>query len=85
MFTLKRDNNRQLFLSCRYFPYIYNLSGFASAKAKMGSFFDYDLTPRSQIFKRDHSKITDMHSLFTIMRCVQFLFFSRFIMCASFV
>eukprot|EP00795_Rhopilema_esculentum_P015337 gene15337-6558_t len=55
-----------------YFPYIYNLSGFASAKAKMGSFFDYDLTPRSQIFKRDHSKITDMHSLFTVMRYNKF-------------
>ena len=52
----------------RYFPYIYNLSGVSATKAKLGSWFDYDLNPRSQIFKRGHAKVQDIDSLFKLMR-----------------
>lgn len=51
-----------------YFPYIYNLSGVSATKAKLGSWFDYDLNPRSQIFKRGHAKVQDIDSLFKLMR-----------------
>ena len=52
----------------RFFPYIYNLSGVEAAKEKYGSWFDYDLNPRSQIFKRDHDKVVDMQTLVKLMR-----------------
>lgn len=51
-----------------YFPYIYNISGVTAAKEKYGSWFDYDLNPRSQIFKRDHEKVVDMQTLVKLMR-----------------
>ena len=47
---------------------MYNESGVNEAKAKFGSWFDYDLNPRSQIFKRDHSKVKDVQSLLKLMR-----------------
>lgn len=51
-----------------YFPYIYNISGVSASKAKYGSWFDYNLNPRAQIFKRDHGKVSDMQSLVKLMR-----------------
>ena len=60
----------------RYFPFIYNESGVNDAKAKFGSWFDYSLNPRSQIFRRDHGKVTDIQSLFKLMRYVISVHFS---------
>ena len=59
-----------MILPFSYFPFIYNQSGVTAAKAKFGSWFDYDLNPRSQIFKRDQAKVVDIHSLFNLMRLV---------------
>jgi len=51
-----------------YFPFIYEKSGVGEQKAKYGSWFDYKLNPRSQIFRRDHSKVIDVQTLLKLMR-----------------
>ena len=51
-----------------YFPFIYEESGVAAQKAKYGSWFDYTLNPRSQIFRRDHSKVVDIQTLLKLMK-----------------
>ncbi|XP_065664182.1 putative phospholipase B-like 2 isoform X2 [Hydra vulgaris] len=51
-----------------YFPYIYNISGYMDSLKKFGDFFDYNLNPRAQIFKRDHMKVSNMQSLIKLMR-----------------
>lgn len=60
-----------MFSFFRFFPYIYNLSGVEAAKEKFGDWFDYNLNPRSQIFKRDHNNVVDMQTLVKLMRFVQ--------------
>ena len=37
---------------------------------KYGSWFDYNLAPRAQIFKRDQSKVVDLASMMKLMRLV---------------
>ena len=37
---------------------------------KYGPWFDYDLHPRAQIFKRDQSKVVDLPSMMKLMRLV---------------
>ena len=61
-----------LFFAFSYFPFIYEKSGVGEQKAKYGSWFDYKLNPRSQIFRRDHSKVIDVQTLLKLMRFVQF-------------
>ena len=52
-----------------YFPFIYNMSGFSADKAKYkADFYDYNLNPRSQIFRRDHGKVEDMETFVLLMR-----------------
>lgn len=52
----------------RYFPEIYNLSGQPENVKKYGSWFDYHLNPRAQIFKRDQGKVNDLSGFITLMR-----------------
>jgi len=44
------------------------MSGVEAAKKQFGSWFDYELNPRSQIFRRDHVKVVDMQTLVKLMR-----------------
>jgi len=50
------------------FPEIFNLSGGPTLVEKYGGWFDYHLSPRAQIFKRDHGKVRDMGSMIKLMR-----------------
>ena len=44
------------------------MSGEDSMVKKYGSWFDYDLNPRAQIFKRDQSKVVDLATMMKLMR-----------------
>ena len=56
--------------TCRFFPYIFNMSGGTENVKKFGSWFSYEGSPRAQIFKRDHHKVVDMNSMMKLMRFV---------------
>jgi len=58
----------------RYFPEIFNASGGPSMVAKYGDWFTYEHTPRANIFRRDHHKVTDMDSMLRLMRLALKLF-----------
>ncbi|XP_038075350.1 putative phospholipase B-like 2 [Patiria miniata] len=51
-----------------YFPDIFKNGGFAKQAAKYGPFMQYNSTPRANIFRRDHHKVTDMESMIKLMR-----------------
>ncbi|XP_054163965.1 putative phospholipase B-like 2 [Oppia nitens] len=51
-----------------YFKDLYNISGNADMARKFGPFFTYNGTARATIFRRDHSKIVDMKTLYAFMR-----------------
>ena len=51
-----------------YYPDIYNISGTYDSYLKYGDFFSYTMSPRAQIFRRDHVKVHDIDSMITIMR-----------------
>ncbi|EDO39917.1 predicted protein [Nematostella vectensis] len=53
-----------------YFPTIYNMSGQEASREAYGSWFDYHLNPRAQIFKRDQSKVVDLETMMKLMRWV---------------
>lgn len=63
-----QDNGYWASYNIPYFPYIYNISGVSESLKMYGDWFDYNLNPRAQIFKRDHAKVSDMQSLFKLMR-----------------
>ena len=54
----------------RYFPDVYEASGFPQMVQKYGDYFSYDRCPRARIFQRDHANVTDVDSLTRLMRCV---------------
>ena len=56
--------------TCRFFPYIFNMSGGTENVKKFGSWFSYEGSPRAQIFKRDHHKVVDINSMMKLMRFV---------------
>ena len=51
-----------------YFPEIFNMSGTQRLVDKFGDVFSYDRNPRALIFRRDVDKVTDMDSLYKMMR-----------------
>ena len=51
-----------------YFQSIYDISDQESQVKKYGDFFTYNRTARALIFKRDHKNITDISSLYRLMR-----------------
>jgi len=51
-----------------HFKFMYELAGFPSMANQFGDWYTYDKTPRALIFKRDHSKVTDMASMEKLMR-----------------
>lgn len=59
------------FFLCRYFSEIFNESGGPANVAKYGDWFSYDRTPRANIFRRDHKKVTDVDSMTRLMRRVE--------------
>lgn len=52
------------------FPEIFNASGGQEMVAKFGDWFSYENTPRAKIFRRDHSRVTDIESMTRLMRFV---------------
>jgi len=51
-----------------YFPYIYEVSGFAYYAQKYGAFFSYQSNPRAEIFRRDSYKVDSVEAMQRIMR-----------------
>jgi len=51
-----------------YFENIYVISGYPSAVQQWGSWFDYNLHPRAQIFNRDHDKVQNLNWMKYMMR-----------------
>ena len=51
-----------------YYPFIYNISGVYDAYLKYGDFFSYTNSPRANIFRRDHSNVSDVNSMIKMMR-----------------
>jgi hypothetical protein len=51
-----------------YYPFIYNTSGVYDNYLKYGDFFSYSNSSRASIFRRDHSKVTDIDSMIRMMR-----------------
>ena len=58
-------------IPCRYFPKIFADGGFKKQAEEQGSWFSYDKTARANIFRRDHTKVTDMKSMIKLMRSVR--------------
>ena len=57
-----------LFPLLRYFPDIYEQSGFPEMAQKYGPFFTHDGSPRGRIFARDVAKAVDKDSVIHLMR-----------------
>ncbi|XP_019646656.1 PREDICTED: putative phospholipase B-like 2 [Branchiostoma belcheri] len=51
-----------------YFEKIFNASGMPAMVEKYGDWFTYEHTPRANIFRRDHEKVTDVSSMIKLMR-----------------
>ncbi|CAG2100672.1 unnamed protein product [Medioppia subpectinata] len=51
-----------------YFQNIYNMSGTGGLVEKWGEFFSYKETARALIFKRDQSTVTNLNTLYSLMR-----------------
>ncbi|CAL8107541.1 unnamed protein product [Calicophoron daubneyi] len=51
-----------------YFPYIYNISGTRDEAKKYGDWFDYRKTARAKIFRRDVDSVTDLATMYKLMR-----------------
>ena len=54
-----------------FFEAISNVSDQKAMIKKYGEFFDYNLCPRAQIFKRDQGKVVDLPSMMKLMRLVR--------------
>jgi hypothetical protein len=51
-----------------YFEEIYKISGNEDKVKKHGPYYSFKDAPRAQIFRRDHSKVTDLKSMYKLMR-----------------
>ncbi|KAI1285775.1 putative phospholipase B-like 2 [Halotydeus destructor] len=51
-----------------YFPRIFNISGAQSLVDQYGSYYTYEATPRALIFARDHTKVTSLETMYSLMR-----------------
>ena len=58
------------FLIYRYYPDIYNISGYMDSYLKYGDLFSYQNTSRAKIFNRDAGKIQNMDDMIRMMRFV---------------
>ncbi|CAN7988693.1 unnamed protein product, partial [Ixodes pacificus] len=51
-----------------FFPAIFNISGQPDMVKKYGNYYSYDMSPRAQIFRREHSKVEDVDTMSGLMR-----------------
>ncbi|OQR76026.1 putative phospholipase B 2-like [Tropilaelaps mercedesae] len=51
-----------------FYQEIYNASGWPRMVKKFGDWFTYDRSPRANIFRRDHTKVSDIDSMLKLMR-----------------
>ena len=54
-----------------FFEAISTVSDQEAMIKKYGEFFDYNLCPRAQMFKRDQGKVVDLPSMMKLMRLVR--------------
>ena len=69
-----------------YFPEIFNASGVPPLVAKYGDWFSYEHSPRAEIFRRDHRKVTNEDSMMKLMRqtiAFSTIFFFEFHSCGK--
>jgi len=50
------------------FPIIYEYSGTGDQYRKYGDYYSYDKTARARIFARDHAKVTNLTTMYELMR-----------------
>uniref|UniRef100_A0A1B6LIZ1 Phospholipase B-like n=1 Tax=Graphocephala atropunctata TaxID=36148 RepID=A0A1B6LIZ1_9HEMI len=55
-----------------FYPDVYNMSATWALVDKYGDFFTHDKNPRALIFKRDHEKVLDVHTMMQLMRSNDF-------------
>lgn len=55
---------------CRAFPKVSNMSGIPQLVAKYGDWFTHDKTPRALIFARNQTAVTDLMSMYKLMRSI---------------
>ncbi|KAG9354467.1 hypothetical protein JZ751_001177 [Albula glossodonta] len=51
-----------------YYEEVFNASGCPELVQKYGDWFSFDMNPRAQIFRRNHSLVVDMDSMVRLMR-----------------
>ncbi|MBN3300033.1 PLBL2 phospholipase, partial [Amia calva] len=51
-----------------YFEQVFNISGCPALVQKYGDWFSFDMNPRAQIFRRNHSLVVDLDSMVRLMR-----------------
>ncbi|VUZ53168.1 unnamed protein product [Hymenolepis diminuta] len=56
-----------------YFEFIRNITGINAFEKEYGEFYSYDRTARAQIFRRDQGKVTDLPSMYRLMRYNDFI------------
>ncbi|KAL5963835.1 putative phospholipase B-like 2 [Taenia solium] len=55
-----------------YFKFIHEVSGFDDLEKKFGECFSYEMTPRAQIFRREHPKVVSLPGAYRLMRLNDF-------------
>ncbi|VDK20189.1 unnamed protein product [Taenia asiatica] len=55
-----------------YFKFIRAISGFDDLEKKFGECFSYEMTPRAQIFRREHPKVVSLPGAYRLMRLNDF-------------
>ncbi|XP_046840907.1 putative phospholipase B-like 2 [Xenia sp. Carnegie-2017] len=66
--VILKENGYWASYNLPYFKTIFDISKTNTFVAKYGTFFDYNLAPRAQIFRRDQGKVVDLESMMKMMR-----------------
>ena len=53
---------------CRFYDNIFNMSGAANLTEEYGGWFSWDGSPRSKIFARNHTAVTNITTMINLMR-----------------
>ena len=54
----------------RFYENVFNMSGAANLTERYGDWFSWDGAPRSKIFARNHSSVTNITTMVKLMRYV---------------
>ncbi|KAI1900523.1 hypothetical protein AGOR_G00050810 [Albula goreensis] len=74
-FIVSKDQTKELLqkgywasYNIPYYEEVFNASGCPELVQKYGDWFSFDMNPRAQIFRRNHSLVIDMDSMVRLMR-----------------